>query len=237
MQPPIKSWSFSALRDFEACPYRAYLAKVERAPQPDHSDDPKHPLVRGDRVHQEAEAYIRGEGPLTKDLRKFGEHFGELRERFAGGHVEVEQKWGFNHYWQPVEWTDRDAWARIIADVVDHIDATVARVEDHKTGKSMGKEVAHTQQTQLYAVAAMLRYPELEIVEAQLNYLDEGKTRTKRYQRDAVMHFLERWTQRGVKMTTAMVFKPKPNKGKCRFCPFGTENGTGYCSFAVSPKD
>ena len=237
MQPPIQSWSFSALRDFEACPYRAYLAKVERAPQPDYSDDPKHPLVRGDRIHQEAEAFIRGEGPLTRDLKKFEAHFRELQERFAEGFIEVEQKWGFNAHWQPVEWTDRDVWARIIADVVHHLGDNMARIEDHKTGKSMGKEVAHIQQTQLYALAAMIRYPELEVVEAQLNYLDEGKTRCKRYTRDALAQLLERWTTRGQKMTSAMVFKPKPNKGKCRFCPFGTENGTGYCAYAVSPMD
>jgi len=233
----IKSWSFSALRDYESCPYRAYLAKVERAPMPEIEDDPTHPLVRGDRIHKEAEAFIKGEGPLTKDLKKFEAHFKELQERYQNGAVEVEQQWGFNEFWQPVGWADRDTWVRIVADVVDHLDTTTARIEDHKTGKSFGKEVAHTQQTQLYAIAAMIKYPDLEIVEAQLNYLDEGKNRAKRYHRDSLGQLLERWTRRGTKMTTATTFPPKPNKGKCRFCPFGTENGTSYCTYAVSSKD
>ena len=117
---PIQSASFSTVKDFEACPYRVYLAKVEQVPPPEIGDDPKHPLVRGDRVHKEAEAYIRGEGSLTKDLRKFSGRLEHLAERYAEGFVEVEEKWGFTTDWQPCDW--KSAAIRMIADAVEHYD-------------------------------------------------------------------------------------------------------------------
>lgn len=53
--PPISLWSFSALKQFEACSYRIYLECVEKALQPPIGDDPKHLLNRGRSLHKAAE--------------------------------------------------------------------------------------------------------------------------------------------------------------------------------------
>lgn len=230
---PIQSVSFSLIKDFEACPYRVYLSHVEKAPQPDHSDDPKHPLVRGDRVHKEAEAYIRGEGPLTKDLRKFEQRLTELAERYAEGRVEVERKWAFDEHWDPCDW--HNGVVRMITDVTEHLDDETKglRTTDWKAGKSFNKDVEHTQQRQIYAIGAFMRYPHIQFVEVTHAYLDEGKEKTSRYTRANLPHLLPSWQKRIDRIRGALTFQPKANRGNCRFCDFGVNVGTGACPYAV----
>lgn len=233
--PPIKKWSFSALKDYEECPYRVYLKRVERAPTPDISGQESHPLVRGDRIHKEAEAFVRGEGPLTKDLRKFSTELEGLQQRFTDGTVQVEQEWGFTKEWAVTDWRDPACWAMIKADVVDELDGGLTlHVIDYKTGKKFGNEVKHQQQVQLYSLGAFMRYPEAQLVKTSLYYLDEGKDTTRTYTRPFVNEILPRWTERASRMTNAMVFPPKPNKSKCRYCSYGTANGSGACPYATS---
>jgi RecB family exonuclease len=236
MDTPVQTWSFSAVKNFEACPYYTYLERVEKAEKPDYSDDPKHPLVRGDRVHKEAELYVQGEGPFTKDLKKFPDSFWALREAYDEGRVHVEEKWGFDRNWAIVEWAER--WAGVICDavVLDIDDETglvkSIRIIDYKTGKSFGKEISHQQQLQLYAVATFMRFPDTDIVTGEMWYLDEGKTLVRRFNRAQMPHFLKRWHDRGHKLTTAMSFPPKPSLRTCKYCAFGPQNGTGVCPYA-----
>lgn len=231
-KPPVRSWSFSLLKDYEACPYRVYLARVERQPQPE-PDDPNHPLVRGDRIHHEAEDYIRGTGPLTKDLRKVESTLNELRFAFDDGQVEVEQKWGFDREWTPVEWDAGECWLRVICDVVRHMDNDTLEIVDWKTGKSFGNEVKHTQQRQLYAIAAFMRYPNATHVKARMLYTDEGKEKSNHYDRSMLAQMQAQWDKRGGALTNALTFPPKPNRGNCKYCPFGIANGTGVCAYSV----
>lgn len=234
MSVPIKSWSFSALKDFESCPFRTYLQKVERSPLPAYDDDPNHPLVRGDRIHKAAEAFIRGEGEIIPELRRVAPLLGELRESFINDHVELEQKWAFDHDWAETGWTDEGCWLRVICDVVEHFPNSTARVRDWKTGKSFGNEVKHQQQQQLYAIATFMRYPHLTHIQTTMEYTDEGKQKKSNYTRAALPVLLQRWSERAMRMTTAIAFPPKPNRGNCRFCPFGPENGTGACAYGVT---
>lgn len=233
MKAPIKAGSFSIIKDFETCPFRVFLAKVEKEPEPEIDDDPNHPLIRGDRIHKEAEAFIRGEGPLTRDLRRVEGRLNELKEKYQDGVIEVEQKWGFNRDWEPVDFFADDVWLRVICDVVEHLDTNQIWVEDWKSGRSFGNEVKHTQQKQLYGIAAMMRYPQVQHVGASMQYVDEGKEKKSRYNRDALPQLLERWTKRIEALTSAITFPPKPSRGACRFCPFGPSNGTGACAYGV----
>jgi len=232
-KPPIKRWSFSLLRRFESCPYEVYLDRVEKSPKPDIPDDPDHPLIRGERLHKEAEAYIRGDGPLTRGLRKLKPRLEVLRAQYDEGRVEVERKWGFTREWEPVEWDHPDCWALIIPDSVLHTAPGVIELDDWKSGKSFGKEIAHTQQLQLYAIAAFMAYPQAKLVTVRIGYIDEGKEKKRRYTRDAVAQLMPRWEQRAKQLTGAIAFKPRPNRSNCRFCDFGPNNGTGACPYGV----
>ena len=233
--PPVRRWSFSALKDFEACPYRTYLAKVQKEPQPEIGDQPDHPLVRGDRIHKEAEAFIRGEGPLTRDLRKQSTRLKELAEGYEEGRVLVEERWCFRQDWSVCDPDDPDIWLMVIADAVEFPNNHTAIIDDWKTGKSMGKEVAHGQQRQLYALAAFMRFAKITHIRSAMRYLDEKPDQKKDtgFSRESIAPLIQRWEQRAKAMTNALVFPAKPNRGNCRFCPFGPSNGTGVCSYGV----
>lgn len=233
-RPPVRRWSFSALKDYEACPYRIYLKRVERQPGP--PEQPDNPLVRGNRVHAEAEAYIQGTGGMTKDLRKVKDALDEAREQYQKNCVEVEQNWGFTREWESVGWDHSECWLLSKCDVVIHRSPEVLEIWDWKTGKSLGKEVEHTQQMQLYGLTGFLRYPDVQLIKVTLYYTDEGKTKPKTYDRTMVPELLPRWEERAKRLTNALVFPPKPNKGKCRFCPYGVQNGTGVCPYAAGDR-
>lgn len=230
-KPPITFWSFSALKKFEACPYRLYLERVEKAPQPEIGDDPDHPLTRGKHIHKAAEDYIKGETEkLDKTLKRFAEPLADLAERYARQAALSEQRWIFNRQWQESSWESPDKWLIEVPDAL-YEDDGVLHIIDFKTGKSFGKEVSHTQQLQLYAITALMRYPGTEHVRAEAWYIDEGKSTTRSYTRAVLPTFIPRWQARGERLTNALAFPAKPNFGNCKFCPYSpNEAGNGRCA-------
>lgn len=245
--PTVDSWSFSGLLQFEKCPYGTKLGRIDRVPRPNYDEDPDHPLTRGSRIHGYAEDYIQGKvapDPVPKDLRGFVEELRQYRAMFEEGRVLVEQPWAFDKDWGETDWFAKDCWCRVKCDVVVQWDPKNATIVDWKTGKKMGKEVAHTQQAQIYAIAAFLKYPDLERVDVVFAYTDEfqpgtgkenkrGKTTTKHYTRSAATAFLPKWTERGQRMTACINFQPKPNKANCTYCDYGHMTGTGDCIYAA----
>ena len=232
---PVKQWSFSRLVNFENCPYKVYLASVEKKKGPVRDDD--HPAERGNKIHKIAEDFVAGKSNATcKEMKgeTFAEDFEILKEEKAKGNVEVEGDWGFDINWEQTGWWDKDVWARIKLDVFRRIDKTTARVIDHKTGKKFGNEVKHTQQAQLYMVGSFLRYPELEMIETEFWYLDQNTKMRKTYTRNKLPLYLKKFTERALRLTTCTDWKAKPNKMNCKYCDFGLENGTGECPYAVT---
>ena len=232
----ITAWSFSRLKDFESCPLKAYKKYVEKASQ-EHMDMTA--ANRGTMVHTACEDFVRGDGSFIKEMSKFRDYFAALLEEFAAGDVHLEEDWGFNADWQPTGWFDEDVWCRMKLDNF----RVIARNEDkepiagvstdYKTGKKYGNEVSHGQQGQLYAVGTFLRYPTLETIDVELVYLDQGQVTKRTYSREKAMKFLAPWTSRGLKMTSATDYPPKPNKMTCMWCPFGPQHGDGSCDWGV----
>lgn len=215
----IPTWSFSALGIYETCPFWAYLRYIMRIKEPKRPAT--HPAERGVRVHNDAEAFVRGLGPLTKELTRFEPKFNELRESFVLGQAELEGDWGFTQDWVPTGWFADDVWARIKLDAFVHVNPTHGRVIDYKTGKSFGNEVKHMMQGQTYGIGSFIKYPELQTLDTEFWYLDEGKTSPPRtVTRERAMQSLPKLHARAVAMTTATVFPPKANKFNCRFCPY-----------------
>ena len=232
--PPITSWSYSSLKQFEKCPYSVYLAKVRREPSPPRDDT--HPLERGTRIHLEAEQFVRGQlDSLPPSLRKFETDFNLLRDMYIDGLVSIEEEWGFDLLWKPVDWNAPDVWCRMKLDHYILHDNTSITVTDYKTGKSWGNEVPHTAQGQTYAVGAIERYPTLETAAVEMWYLDEGKRSPMRYyDRRALADLRTRISQRALKLTTAIEFPPKPSKYACQYCDYGNSRGTSACGYAAA---
>lgn len=230
---PVPAWSFSVLKKFEECPYRVYLSKVDKIAEPssDAAD-------RGNKIHDEAEHYIRGEldtDKVPKNLEKLGFEYRTLREAFdeSPEQFELEQNWGFTATWGQTGFFDKDVWCRMKLDVFRRW-GTSAHIIDHKTGKKFGNELKHSDQGLQYAVGAFKRYPELEFIKVDFYYTDQGQKLEKSFTREQAMVFLPRIEKRAFALTNAtaeQLSRPKPSKNNCKFCPHAE---TGACQWRVA---
>ena len=226
----IRSWSYSKLLDFESCPLKAKLKHIDRVPEE------KAPAAeRGTKIHDMAENYVNGTlSVLPPELLKFSDDFLALRTQFAAGTVSLEGEWGFDKDWAPTDY--RSAWLRMKLDARAHKSPTEAVVIDYKTGRSYGNELKHGEQTLLYGIAEVLREPQIEQVTVELWYLDQDELTSKTFSRKQLMKYLPSFEKRGLAVTTAEKFPPKPNIFSCKWCPFGPAKGK-QCEFGVLPGD
>ena len=225
----IPAWSYSALKTFESCAYRSYIAKVKRIPE-----DFGPAAARGTTIHEEAEKYVNGQlAELPESLNKFTSKFKQLRELFIDAKVELEGDWGFTRSWKTCDWMAPDVWARIKLDAFVHEDDTSARVIDYKTGKQIGNEIAHSQQALIYAIGSFFRYPLLQFVKTEIWYLDHGTTSEQTYTRDEAMMFMPKLHERAIAMTTATEFPPNPSQYNCKWCTYA-KGLDPHCSWAIT---
>lgn len=226
----ITAWSFSRLKDFEQCPYKAWLKYSEKRSQ-DHMDMTA--ANRGTMIHTACENYVKGEGDFIKEMKKFREYFEELKAKYAFGGVHLEEDWGFTIDWKPTGWFDANVWCRMKLDNLIEENEVTATATDYKSGKKYGNEVTHSQQGQLYSIGSFMRYDNLEVINVDLLYIDQGIITRKVYTREKAMKLLPSWNRRALRMTEATDFPPKPTKVSCMWCPYGPQNGDGSCQWGV----
>lgn len=233
-EPPMKSWSFSALGDFEKCKYLSYLKRVQKIPEPERPLPPgktEHANDRGSRIHDHAEMYVRGkEKLLLPELRSFETEFNSLRESFKAGKVLLEGEWGMDHNWDAADW--KKAWLRLKLDALVFISPTEAVAVDYKTGRMFGNEVKHAEQLNLYQLVTFMRYPQLETVHCELWYLDHDEITSMTYRRHQGLRFKAKWDLRAGKMMNETEFRANPNMFSCKFCYYGPK-GSGICERGV----
>jgi hypothetical protein len=220
----------------------AYKKYVEKRPMPPQPEDNKGEIarLRGIEVHSSADAYIKGEAETLNPVMDKVRAFVELcKEQYRNGIVEVEEEWAYNRDWQATGWFADDCWLRIKQDVFIKWPDGTWEVVDWKTGKSFGNEVKHSQQGLLYAIAAFMRYPDMQRVRIRFVYVDEGKwEKTKEYSRELVMRMLPGWDDRAAAFTTAKNWPVKANAINCRFCWYGPNNGgDNSCPAGVEVAD
>ncbi len=211
----VPSWSYSALKNYESCPHRIYLSKVEKHPEPSSAA-----MDRGTAIHLLGEEFVQGNIiDLPQELEKFKTEFTTLRERYNQAKVILEQDWGFTRDWGITGWSSLDTWLRMKLDAYVQHDDQSATIIDYKTGRKFGNEINHLQQAQLYAIGAFKRFPLLQYVECEFWYLDKGETLSKKYTREEAEQFVPKWDMRGIQMTSDTSFTPNPSKYNCKWCP------------------
>lgn len=222
----IKAWSFSRWKDYTRCPLYAKLKHVERRKEPDHPAG-----ARGQMAHQQADQFVSGATHTPPaDFKKFKTQLTALRK----AKVQCEQEWAFDSQWQRVGWFDSAAWLRVKVDThwlsVEKLRGgarqTTVCVVDYKTGK---QHEEHTQQRELYAIGAMLVYPDAVAVVVQHWYLDSGEVDEDRFVSDQLEQLQQTWLQRTQAMLNDTRFAPRPGN-YCRFCHFRKSNG-GPCRY------
>lgn len=119
---------------------------------------------------------------------------------------------------------------------VDSLDHTFLCTEHfiptHNTGKRFGNEIKHAIQLQLYALCALIRYPDIDKVTCELWYLDQNELASFTMQRKQMSKYLRLFDEKGRKFTEDTVFKPNPNIVSCRYCPYHPDK-QGDCQYGV----
>jgi putative RecB family exonuclease len=216
-KPMISAWSYSRLSTWEACPAKAKYKYLDKLPELDSIA-----ASRGGAIHKLAEQWLKGEvEDLPVELEKIEDFMGGL----VGGLAELQL--AFDKDWKTCEWFGPQVYCRVVFDVIK-IDGSVGVVVDYKTGKQRHDE--HTDQLRLYALAAFQQWPELEMLEAQILYIDHGNKLAMKFMRSSLPTLKGYWDTRAGKMLADELFSPKPNPG-CRWCPFSKSKG-GPCIFS-----
>ena len=230
----ITSWSHSKLVDFERCKFAAWLKHDQKIPEPARPLPPgktEHANDRGTRFHNHAEAFVRGDVPdQIPEMKEFAIEFNHRRHLYKRGMVSLEGEWALDVNWNPTDW--RTGWHRSKIDALVIPQPWQAIVIDYKTGKKFGNEVKHSEQTQLYALNAVLRYPKLEEVTTELWYPDVKELTPVTFTRSQILRFKANFDRRGHAVTDCTVFPPNPNIYTCQYCQYGPWNG-GQCKVGV----
>lgn len=227
MTNTIKTASISKLHVYESCPYRAKLAWVDKIAD----TQPRKAADRGTAIHQLAEDYVRGElANMPAELKAFSSEFTALRQFYSEGKVSLEGEWGFTENWEVTEY--KSAWLRVKADAVVFLSDSHAVVVDHKTGKRFGNEIKHAEQTQLYAIASLIRNPNINVVDTELWYLDQDDLAHFAIRPKMLSRYIQLFDKRFKKMTSDTTFKPTPNISSCKLCPYHP-NKQGDCKYGI----
>ena len=225
-QATIPSWSISRVQVFESCQYRAKLQWLDKTPDL----QPKTAADRGTQIHLEAEDYVCGKAPFTNNLRHFSADLTALHNHYAQGRVTCEEEWAFDRDWNDTEW--KKGWLRLKCDAVCHLSPKHVVVIDYKTGKRFGNELKHAVQLQLYAVCALLRYPDVEQVTCELWYFDQNELASFVLHRRQLKKYLAIFDEKGRKFTETTNFKPNPNVVTCKYCPYHPDK-QGDCQYGM----
>lgn len=159
----IKSWSYSALRDFESCPRKYHETRVLKK----YPFEENEQSIYGINLHKAIEEYV--------ELQKaFPSEFVFVKDvvdamLFRQGEKKAEVKITLNDKLEVVDWFDKKAWVRGIVDllILDH-ENKHAWVVDWKTGSNKYPDKG---QLELMSILVMTMHPEIEFVSSALIYL------------------------------------------------------------------
>lgn len=228
---PLTSWSFSRYNLYKQCPARFKYKHLDKLPDP-----PSPAMARGDAIHKEAEAFVKGAvKKLPASLGQFALQFAELKKQKVKF---VEESWAFTRTWGHTTWNDwAGCWLRVKLDVAYLVPAYNALVIiDHKTGKLRDeKNAEYEEQLELYGLAGLVQQPEIDVVSPRLWYLDHGvvypnpEEREIEYTRKDEKELKKKWEAKVKPMFDDKTFKPKAQHG-CQWCPYSKSKG-GPCKY------
>lgn len=222
----IKAWSYSRLDTWRRCPFLAKLKFIVKLKEVVNKA-----MQRGSDIHTLCEKYIKGELPrIPKELRGFHNGFRDFRRKFRSGYVQVEHQWAFTRDWDICEWFDRKTYCRMVVDAVEEIPkGAIMRVVDFKTGRVY--EDKNREQMKLYALGAMMRYPDAKKIRVELWYLDHDIVLDEDFEvsEEQVEILKSYFDAEAAPMLKDKKFPATPNY-LCKWCHFRKENG-GPCKY------
>lgn len=216
----IQAWSISRLNEYESCPKKSYFKVIEKLKEPSSEA-----MERGSKIHKDGEDFLKG---ITEEVPESYKLLAqELAEaKMLGAKSEVEAT--FTKDWKPCGWFDAEAYLRIKIDMLVVQDGVI-RLVDYKSGKNKGGDT-YKDQLELYALAAMLIFPDIENISAELWFVDTGEIiGTSAYKPSQLEELKAKWEKRIIPMMNDTIFAPRPS-GLCKWCWFSKEK-TGKCEY------
>lgn len=174
-------------------------------------------MQRGLDIHKQFEDFTQGVGPVP-DFPYFG-------ERITNIYLDAEQQQSTTfselELWLTSDWepafTKEQKTGTCILDLLQFKNGQIL-VIDYKTGKP--NPIGHTDQSNIYAIAAHIHYPEYPEIRTEFWYLDQDKITTHIYHPPAINKIKLTLQKRVEKMLTDDFCTPSPNKYKCKFCNY-----------------
>lgn len=211
------SWSYSRLKNFEACPRRHHEIDVLKSFKEEASDQ----LAWGDEVHKAAENYFAKKTPLPLGMPVL-QHWLDKINEVTYDKILVEQKLAINNSFEACGYFDKDTWFRTKADFLG-IRGPVALGIDWKTGKLLEDSV----QLALMAACIFAALPSIKRVRTEFVWLKEGRGVSTRedFSREGMINIWRHIWPRIETLQKAYetgVFPAKPNSLCRRWCPVKT---------------
>jgi hypothetical protein len=216
----FKAWSYSRWRDYDKCPAMANYKYNLKMTEPENDA-----MRRGNMVHKGAEDYIRGvTKKIIPELKLYTEELKWLRKFGAS----VEDQWTFTATWGETGWFDKDAWCRVKQDVWLRLDDDSLLTKDWKTGKPRG---SYEDQMSLYGLSGLLKFPDVEVVETELSFVDYGPEHDVKetYVREQLPALKKEWASKTKALLSDTSYRPKPGD-HCRWCIY-SRSKNGPCKY------
>ena len=212
---PILPTSFSSLNSFETCPLKHYHIKIARTVD----DPPGEAALWGSRVHEALEDYLNDGTELPTGCKQYRYLADMLLNKFDDAELLVEQELAVDRNFQPVEWTDPDAWFRGIIDVA-LLRGDTAYIFDWKTGKKKNS----FDQLKMFAAMTTAYYPQVKTIHAAFIWLKVKEVTAQTYTSEEARMYWAELSPRVDRLEVALendVWPARPS-GLCRnWCPVG----------------
>lgn len=163
--PKPFTWSYSRLKNYEACPAKHYAVDIVKSAKEDDSEQ----LQWGNAVHDALAKRCADGKPLPKGMERY-ETWAE-RIVTPGSNILVENSMALTRDFAPCGYFDAGVWFRAKVDLIK-ISGRVALIVDWKTGKIVEDSV----QLALSAACVFAKFPELQAVRSEFVWLKENAT-------------------------------------------------------------
>jgi len=172
--PKPFTWSYSKLKNFEACPKKHYEIDLRKSIKEEQSDQ----LLWGNQVHDAFHAVL---GPKQKPLPKPMQIYQPWVDRIVTGqgNIYVENKMALTREFADCGFFDASVWFRAIGDVIK-VNGRVALIIDWKTGKILEDSC----QLALAAACVFAKHPEVMRVKSTFAWLKENATTDEVFTRE-----------------------------------------------------
>jgi len=226
---PSHEWSYSSLLKYEKCPFTRAL-RLQGAEAGEAGEAAR----KGKDIHAAIEEALLANDPSAVKM-KHPRHEEIIYALCDHADKQIEAEWRVDADWMPID-PGTDSWGLAFADAVAFYrsdETSSVWIIDWKTGKRRGNELKHTGQMQCYAAFCAALNPEIDVFKVQLCYLNEKRDATIVWNRQNAAFFQSRFTKRVERMLNDTQLRPRPNRTNCRWCEYGSVNGSGVCPYAV----